>query len=135
VNQSACWVEDYLIIRTIFILLEFLFLQVNVFIILVGYGDAVPCTNLGRVVIIINVIFGLVYNSLAINIVTGFLRLDYHEDLIDNYNSEIKFRKKHRASAYTFIQKILVEFAIYRREKNKKYYYKINCKNSGNQTE
>jgi hypothetical protein len=70
--------------------------------------------------VVINVIFGLIYNSLTINVFTQFFRLDFNENLIDEYNSEMKFRKKHRASAYLLIQKVMVEYAFYRRSKYKK---------------
>ena len=84
---------------------------------LVGYGDVVPCTKLGKVILIIIVILGFIYNSLFINIISQYLLYEKNESYVDNVYKESKFIKKINITAMNFIQSVLVRYVHYKKFK------------------
>jgi hypothetical protein len=96
------------------------FFTSNKILILVGYGDVVPCSFIGRAVVIFIILCGLIYNSLTINIVSEFLNYESNEISIDEICCDSDFRKNYRIAAFHFIQGILVQFIKYRRSPVKK---------------
>jgi hypothetical protein len=81
---------------------------------LVGYGDVVPCSFIGRTVTIFIVVCGLIYNSLMINNVSEFFHYESNETSIDEICQDSLFRKKYRIAALNFIQASVIQFCKYR---------------------